>query len=92
MPVVYKPRFTPRCHIQPTEICTSPTSSTSTDSRLDYKEMQEIEDMNKQLLAQLEISDSESESDEPTQHPPTSTQDIYFLEDHLEDSLFLDEL
>ena len=42
-------------------------------------EMQELEDMIKQLLVELEVSDSELEQDKPTHHSQTPTQGIYNL-------------
>ena len=93
-PVIYKPGFIPtvRCHTQPTEIPTCPTSPISSDPRLDYTEMQESEDMTEQLLPELGASDSQSEPDKCTNHSPTPTQDDYNLKDQPEDWLILDEL
>ena len=57
------------------------------DPRLSQDQDQELEDMNKQLLAELEVSSSSSESslDSPK-------QDLDDLQDHPEDWLVIDEL
>ena len=48
---------------------------------------QELEDMNKQLLAELEVSSSSSKSS-----INSPIQDLFDLQDHAEDWLVLDEL
>ena len=48
--------------------------------------LQDLEEMNKQLLAELEVSSSDSSSDS------TPIQDPEDLQDHPEDWLILDEL
>ena len=48
--------------------------------------LQDLEEMNKQLLAELEVSSSDSSPDS------TPTQDPEDLQDHPEDWLILDEL
>ena len=75
IPVVYKPECNPtvRCHTQPIDVTTGPTSSISTDLRLDFIEKQELEDMTKQLPADLEaLVPSQSPTNPPIilQHPP----------------------
>ena len=57
------------------------------DPRLSQDQEQELEDVNKQLLAELEVSSSSSESslDSPK-------QDLVDLQDHPEDWLVIDEL
>ena len=48
--------------------------------------LQDLEEMNKQFLAELEVSSSDSS---PEQHP---IQDLEDLQDHPEDWLILDKL
>ena len=56
------------------------------DPRLDLQILQDLEEMNRQLLAELEVSSSNSSQDS------TPTQDQTDLQDHPKDWLILDKI
>ena len=72
--------------IDPHRCKTQNLPSIPSDPRLDLQTLQDLEEMNRQLLAESDVSSSDSSSDY------TCIQDQTDLQDHPEDWMILDQI